>query len=85
MNRNLLKKHYIVGMTASCFGLGGTMSNFLGQMVVEKMGHIVSLLGSFFLSFIPIVVFSLFMPETKNTRGINKADDVQIDGEYVLA
>lgn len=59
----------IMGLTASCFGLGGTLSNFLGQMVVEKFGHIVSLAGSFFISFIPIVIFTLFMPETLNTRG----------------
>lgn len=78
-----------VGMTASCFGLGGTMSNFLGQMVVEKMGHVSSLLGSFFLSFIPIVVFSLFMPETKNTRGhsvaVDESSSPEMDGDYVLA
>ncbi len=61
------------------------MSNFLGQMVVEKMGHVSSLLGSFFISFIPIVVFTLFMPETRNTRG-NKVDSsVTADGDYVLA
>lgn len=58
----------IMGLTASCFGLGGTMSNFLGQMVVEKFGHIISLFGSFFISFIPILIFTLYMPETLNTR-----------------
>ncbi len=58
-------------MTASSFGLGATMSNFLGQIIVEKMGHVASLSGSFLISFIPILVFSLFMPETRNTRGNN--------------
>ena len=33
----------IVGLTASCFGLGGTLSNLLGQVIVEKLGHIASL------------------------------------------
>lgn len=60
------------------------MSNLLGQMVVQNFGHVSSLLGSFFLSFIPIVVFTLFMPETKNTRG-NKNADSGMDGDYVLA
>lgn len=69
----------IMGMTASCFGLGGTMSNFLGQMVVEKMGHVASLTGSFFLSIIPIAIFAIFMPETMNTRGKKP-----IGGDYVL-
>jgi MFS family permease len=61
----------IMGLTASCFGLGGTLSNFLGQMVVEKFGHIISLAGSFFISFIPIIIFTALMPETLNTRGKN--------------
>ena len=60
----------IMGMTASCFGLGATMSNFLGQMVVEKLGHIASLSGSLFISFIPIFIFIFFMPETYHTRGV---------------
>ena len=77
-----------MGLTASCFGLGGTMSNFLGQMVVEKMGHVASLFGSFVLSFIPIVVFTFFMPETQNTRGSNIAHKDENSNEqstdYVL-
>jgi len=78
----------IMGLTASCFGLGGTMSNFLGQMVVEKMGYVASLTGSFFISFIPIAVFAIFMPETMNTRG-KKKQEALIEkpdaGDYVLA
>lgn len=62
-----------VGLTASCFGLGSTMSNFVGQMVVENLGHVTSLSGSLVLSIVPIVIFSLFMPETLNTRGQDKA------------
>lgn len=58
-----------VGLTASCFGLGATLSNLLGQMVVEKMGHVASLTGSLVLSVIPIVLFSLWMPETFGQRG----------------
>lgn len=57
-----------VGLTASCFGLGATMSNFLGQMVVEKFGHVTSLMGSFFISFVPLLLFAFF-PETLGKRG----------------
>lgn len=61
----------IMGLTASCFGLGGTLSNLLGQMVVEKFGHVTSLTASMFLSVIPILLFSLAMPETAGSRGKN--------------
>lgn len=59
----------IVGLTASCFGLGATLSNLLGQMAVEKLGHVASLSGSFVLSLIPICLFALGMPETYGKRG----------------
>lgn len=59
----------IMGMTSASFGLGATLSNFFGQMVVEKFGHVASLSGSLLISFIPIAIFSLLMPETLNTRG----------------
>lgn len=58
----------VVGLTASFFGLGATLSNFLGQLVVEKLGHVASLSGSFCISFVPILLF-LFMPETLGQRG----------------
>lgn len=57
-----------VGLTASCFGLGATLSNFLGQMVVEQFGHVASLAGSLFLSVVPLLLFT-FMPETLGHRG----------------
>lgn len=57
-----------VGLTASVFGMGATLSNFLGQMVVQHFGHIASLTGSLILSTIPILLFS-FMPETFGMRG----------------
>ncbi|GKY91176.1 hypothetical protein MPSEU_000090300 [Mayamaea pseudoterrestris] len=57
----------VMGLTASCFGLGATLSNFLGQLVVEKFGHVASLTGSLFISIIPILLF-LFMPETLGQR-----------------
>jgi len=59
----------IMGLTVSAFGFGSTMSNYFGQMVVEQFGHVMSLSGSLVISVIPIVVFSLLMPETMNTRG----------------
>jgi hypothetical protein len=51
------------------FGLGATLSNFLGQNVVEQFGHVASLTGSLLLSVIPIVIFGCFMPETLGDRG----------------
>ena len=59
-----------MGLTASCFGMGATLSNFLGQMVVQHFGHVASLTGSLLLSTVPIVVFSR-MPETYGLRGNN--------------
>jgi len=59
----------LMGLTASCFGLGATLSNLLGQIIVEKMGHVASLSGSLVLSIIPVVLFALGMPETLGQRG----------------
>jgi len=59
----------VMGLTASCFGLGGTLSNFIGQHVVENFGHVTSLTGSLLLSIIPILIFGCFMPETLGDRG----------------
>ena len=50
------------------FGLGSTLSNFLGQHVVEQFGHVASLTVSLIISFIPITIFSLLMPETLGDR-----------------
>lgn len=58
-----------MGLTASCFGLGATMSNFIGQHVVEYLGHVASLSGSLVLSIVPILLFGIFMPETLGQRG----------------
>jgi len=57
-----------VGLTASFFGLGATLSNFLGQIVVERFGHVASLCGSLVISLAPILLFSA-MPETFGRRG----------------
>merc|ERR1712232_656898 len=43
----------IMGLTVSAFGLGGTMSNFFGQVIVQHFGHVVSLTGSLVLSVVP--------------------------------
>lgn len=59
----------LMGLTASCFGVGATMSNFLGQLAVEYLGHVASLVGSLVLSFVPILLFAVFMPETLGVRG----------------
>jgi len=58
----------VMGLTASTFGLGATLSNFLGQNVVEIYGHVASLTASLILSFVPVVVFGCFMPETLGDR-----------------
>ncbi|KAL7541853.1 hypothetical protein ACHAXR_011282 [Thalassiosira sp. AJA248-18] len=71
----------LMGLTASCFGLGATLSNLLGQIIVEKMGHVASLSGSLVLSVIPIVLFAIGMPETYGQRGkaLNKeTHDVEV-------
>lgn len=57
-----------MGLTASCFGMGATLSNFLGQLMVEHMDHSASLWGSLIISIIPIVLFAFF-PETVGQRG----------------
>lgn len=57
-----------VGITASCFGLGATLSNFLGQLLVEKFDHVTSLTASLAVSVLPILLFA-FMPETLGQRG----------------
>ena len=67
-----------VGLTASCFGLGGTLSNLLGQIIVERLGHVASLSGSLILSFIPIALFAICMPETLGSRGSNKVQSIEV-------
>ena len=61
----------MMGLTASMFGLGATLSNFLGQNIVERYGHVASLSASLIVSFIPIVIFC-FMPETLGDRDRNR-------------
>jgi MFS family permease len=63
----------VMGLTASCFGLGATLSNFVGQLVVEKLGHAASLWGSFVLSLMAVIVFAILMPETMGKRGYGYA------------
>ena len=69
----------LMGLTASCFGLGATLSNLLGQIAVEKLGHVASLSGSFALSVIPIILFWLAMPETRGERGdIKRSHSIEV-------
>lgn len=67
----------LMGLTASCFGLGGTLSNLLGQIAVEHLGHVASLTGSLVLSFIPIAIFNSFMPETRGERVKNRSIEIK--------
>jgi len=81
----------VMGLSASCFGLGATLSNYLGQHIVEYFGHVTSLSASLFLSFVPIVLFAAMMPETYGQRGQLAADieiqkiDKIVENEYVIA
>jgi len=58
----------LMGFSASWFGLGATLSNLLGQIIVERMGHVASLIGSFALSIVAVVLYALAMPETRELR-----------------
>ena len=58
-----------MGLTASAFGLGATLSNYLGQRVAQHFGDTTSLMASFVISIIPIVLFATYMPETMGKRG----------------
>jgi len=60
--------------------MGATLSNLVGQIVVEKLGHVASLIGSLSISVIPIVLFVLFMPETYGQRG-KRHEEVEMQGE----
>jgi MFS family permease len=55
------------GLTASFFGMGATLSNYVGQMVVQEFDHVTSLTASFFISLIPLGLF-VWMPETLGIR-----------------
>jgi MFS family permease len=80
----------MMGLTASTFGLGATLSNFLGQRVVERYGHVASLTASLILSVIPILICGCFMPETLGDRDHNRpkylkkaVDEEKDDGFYI--
>ena len=62
----------VVGLTASSFGMGATLSNYFGQLLVEKFGHVVALSASMWLSVVPIALFGSLMPETLGQRGTEK-------------
>ena len=65
-----------------------TLSNFVGQLVVEKFGHVTSLLGSLFLSVVPLILFAM-MPETLGLRtaaaqkAISHSQSTTAPGSYV--
>lgn len=61
--------HNIDGLIGTTSGVGATLSNLIGQSLVENYGYNASLTGSLFLSIVACIVFSLFMPETYGLRG----------------
>mmetsp|Transcript_41861 Transcript_41861/g.46765 ORF Transcript_41861/g.46765 Transcript_41861/m.46765 type:complete len:479 (+) Transcript_41861:92-1528(+) len=65
----------VMGLTASSYGFGATLSNLIGQHIVEIYGHVISLLGSLIISVIPIFIFFFFMPETLGNRGANNRSE----------
>mmetsp|Transcript_33011 Transcript_33011/g.36795 ORF Transcript_33011/g.36795 Transcript_33011/m.36795 type:complete len:479 (-) Transcript_33011:148-1584(-) len=65
----------VMGLTASSYGFGATLSNLIGQHIVEIYGHVISLLGSLIISVIPILIFFFFMPETLGNRGANNRSE----------
>ena len=71
-------------MNTTCknHSLGATLSNFFGQLVVEKYGHIVSLTGSLLISFVPILLFC-FMPETLGDREHRISKTCSISDSYI--
>jgi len=72
----------VMGLTASCFGFGATLSNLIGQNVVEKFGHVTSLSGSLVISAIPVLIFGFFMPETLGDRCGKTVNANKKDGLY---
>lgn len=66
----------IMGLTASSFSLGSALSNYIGQIAVQNLGPVISLSGSLAISIVPIIIFSLLMPETLNTRSQNKTPNI---------
>ena len=73
----------VMGMTASFFCLGAALSNFLGQIMVERYSHVASLLGSLALSGLPFIIFGCFMPETQGLRGkVKQQEERQEENSY---
>lgn len=57
------------GFVGTLSGIGGLLSNLIGQTLVENYGYNASLTGSLCLSIAACVIFVLFMPETYGLRG----------------
>jgi len=55
---------YVTSGMVVGLGTGST-----AYFAVERLGHVASLSGSLALSFIPIFIFGIFMPETLGKRG----------------
>jgi len=76
--------NFLMGLTASCFGVGATLSNYLGQLVVQYYGPIASLSASMCISIIPILLFGCLMPETRGARTAVPREEAE-EGEGVEA
>lgn len=59
----------VMGLVGSVSGIGATLSNLIGQTLVEYYGHSVSLVCSLILSIVTCFTFGLYMPETYGERG----------------
>jgi hypothetical protein len=65
------------GELSVCFSLGGTLSNYLGQLIVEEYGHTASLQASLIVSLFPILLFTFFS-ETLGERGRHKSGEAAV-------
>lgn len=63
----------VMAVTDTFGSLGYSISQYVGQVIAEKLGHVASLLVSLTLSIMPIIFF-MYMPETSGIRGGGNSD-----------
>eukprot|EP00978_Attheya_sp_CCMP212_P013703 scaffold34442_cov46-Attheya_sp.AAC.1 len=54
----------LLGITTAAFGLGGTLSGYIGQALAQDFGYHYAFMVLGFMSLIPACIYLLFMPET---------------------